>query len=255
MKHKLSVLIITRNEEDNIKELLGTIDFADEVVVLDSYSTDKTVAIAEELGARILYREFDYHAAQKNWGLTQLEHDWVLIIDADERIPNELKDEISTILNKIDIEEQAFWIKRINFLMGQKVKYSGWQNDKVIRLFNKQFCKYNDKLVHEEVETSEKVGVLKNRLEHYTYKNFTSYFIKFQKYSTQKALIKSKKYSKITAFHLLCKPGFKFFQRYILKKGFLDGKIGVVISSMAAFHDFLVYLKIWRIKNGEEFTS
>lgn len=253
MSKKLSILIITKNEEENIKPLLSSLDFGDEVVVVDSYSTDKTTEFAEKLGAKVLYREFDYHAAQKNWALKQLKNDWVFIIDADERIPDSLKEEIISFLNKEETKEKAFWIKRVNFLMGEKVKYSGWQNDKVIRLFNKHFCTYNDKLVHEEVITDDKIGILKNKLEHYTYKDFNTYFEKFQKYSTQKALIKSKKHKKINLFHLVGKPSFKFFQRFILKKGFLDGKIGIIVSSMAAFHDFLVYLKIWRMKNGEKF--
>ncbi len=251
MQHKLSVLIITKNEEEHLKELLNSIDFANEIVVVDSYSTDATVKVAESFGARVLFREFDYHAAQKNWGLKQLKNDWVLIIDADERVPENLKKEITTILNKEVIKEKAFWLKRVNYLMGKKVKYSGWQNDKVIRLFHKSYCKYNNKLVHEEIETTEEIGTLKHKLLHFTYKNFTLYFAKFQKYSTQKAKLKAKKYKTITLFHLLVKPGFKFFQRFILKLGFLDGIIGVVIASMAAFHDFLVYLKIWRINNGE----
>lgn len=255
MQQKLSILIITKNEEEHIKPLLSSISFADEIVVVDSYSTDKTVAIAEELGAKVLFREFDYHAAQKNWGLQQLHHNWVLVIDADERVSDDLKEEITTILKQPIIKEKAFWIKRENFLMGERVKYSGWQNDKVIRLFNRKFCKYNDKLVHEEIETNEKVGVLKHKLMHYTYKNFKTYFGKLQKYSTQKALIKSEKHQKINLYHLIIKPGTKFFKRFVLQKGFLDGKIGVIISSMAAFHDFLVYLKVWRIKKGEETTT
>ncbi|WP_196886776.1 glycosyltransferase family 2 protein [Aureivirga sp. CE67] len=252
MSNKLSVLIITKNEEEHMKPLLSSIDFADEIVVLDSYSTDKTTEIAEEMGAKVLYRKFDYHAAQKNWGLEQLKNDWVLIVDADERIPEDLKSEIKSILNQNEIKEKAFWIKRINYLMDCKVQYSGWQNDKVIRLFDRKHCKYNDKLVHEEIETTEKIGVLKQKLEHYTYKDFKTYFEKFQKYSTQKALIKFKKGKKAGLFELLIKPGFKFFQRYIMKLGILDGKIGVVVCSMAAFHDFLVYLKMWRMQNGEK---
>jgi len=255
MQHKLSVLIITKNEEENIKPLLSSIDFADEIVVVDSGSTDKTVTIAEALGAKVLFREFDYHAAQKNWGLEQLQNNWVLIVDADERIPNELKEEIISILNQENIKEKAFWIKRENFLMGEKVNYSGWQNDKVIRLLDKNFCKYNDKLVHEEIETKEKTGVLKHRLIHSTYKDFKTYFDKLQKYSTQKAIIKSEKGENINLYYLIVKPGAKFFKRFILEKGFLDGKIGVVISSMAAFHDFLVYVKVWRIKNGEDVST
>jgi len=255
MQHKLSVLIITKNEEQHITALLPSLDFADEIVIVDSGSTDKTVESAKSFGAKVLFRAFDYHAAQKNWGLTQLNNDWVLVIDADERVPNELKEEIISILNREHIQEKAFWIKRTNFLMGEKVKYSGWQNDKVIRLFDNSCCKYNDKLVHEEVETKEKIGVLTHRLEHYTYKNFKTYFDKLQKYSTQKAIIKSKKYKSVGLYHLIAKPGAKFFKRFVIEKGFLDGKIGIVISSMAAFHDFLVYLKVWRIKNGEDIDS
>ena len=255
MQHKLSILIITKNEEKFIKSLLTSLDFADEIVVVDSGSTDKTTEIAKELGAKVLFREFDYHSAQKNWGLQQLKNDWVLILDADEKVSDELKQEIKSILNKRDIEEKAFWIRRKNFFMGEEVKYSGWQNDKVIRLLHKGFCKYDDKLVHEEIETNEKVGVLNNKLLHYTYKDFKTYFKKFQKYSTQKALIKNEKHEKVGFFHLAIKPGIKFFKHYVLHKGFLDGKVGLIISIMESFQDFLVYLKVWRIKNGEDISK
>ncbi len=255
MQHKLSILIITKNEEENIKALLSSIDFADEIVLVDSGSTDQTVRIAEDLGAKVLFREFDYHAAQKNWGLAQLQNNWVLIIDADERIPETLKEEIVSVLHKETILEKAFWIKRTNFLMGEQVNYSGWQNDKVIRLFHKSFCKYSDKLVHEEIETKDKVGMLNHNLIHYTYKDFKTYFAKLQKYSTQKAIIKSEKLQTVNLYHFIVKPGAKFFKRFFMEKGFLDGKIGMIISSMAAFHDFLVYLKVWRIKKGEDITT
>ena len=248
MQKSVSIIITTKNEEKNLKELLPTLSFANEIIVVDSFSTDKSIEIAKSFNSKTFQREFDYHAAQKNWGLQKTTNNWVLILDADERISKELETEIKNVIDSNPIEK-AFWIKRRNFLMGKEVKYSGWQNDKVIRLIDKRFCKYNNKLVHEEIETSERTSTLTNKLTHFTYTDINQYFDKFFKYSTQKAILKHRKGKKSNLFHILIKPSFKFFKRYIINKGILDGVIGGVVCAMAAFQDFVVYLKLWRLKN------
>ena len=171
-KEKLTAIIPVKNEAHNIRDVLESVSFADEIMVVDSFSTDDTLKIAKEYTSFILQRDFNYAASQKNWAIPQATHEWILLVDADERITPELKEEVINILKNPPQKAVAFWIGRINYFMGKQIKYSGgWQNDKVIRLFRKSKCKYQDKLVHEEIITDGEVGFLENKLPHYTYKS------------------------------------------------------------------------------------
>ena len=150
---KLTVIVPVGNEAHNIREVLDSVSFADEIMVVDSHSTDDTVAIAKEYTDFIIQREYQYSASQKNWAIPQASHDWILLVDADERVTPELRDEIQSILKENpDPDVVAYWIYRMNHFMGKRIRYSGWQNDKVIRFFRKDKCRYEDKMVHAEIE-------------------------------------------------------------------------------------------------------
>ena len=136
---KISVIIPTYNEQENIVEAIKSIDFADEIIIVDSFSKDNTVFLAKPLANKILQREYIHSASQKNWAIPQAEHNWVFLLDADERVSNALKEEILN-WKKTNPKYQSYWIYRTNHFMGKKIKYSGWQGDKVIRLFHKN-CK------------------------------------------------------------------------------------------------------------------
>ncbi|KAA9333799.1 glycosyltransferase family 2 protein [Adhaeribacter soli] len=248
--HKLSAIIITKNEELNIAGVLDSVAWADEILVVDSFSTDKTLEIASRYPVRILQRPFDNHARQKNWAFTQASHRWVLVVDADERVTEKLATEIKAILAGSP-DKAAYWIYRKNYFMGSEVKYSNWQNDKVIRLLDRTRGAYADRSVHEEIETSGPVGSLKNKLIHNTYRDFEHYFEKYIRYSWWSARDRAKKTKQVTLFHLALKPLFRFFRQYILKLGFLDGKVGFIIASMSAYSVFLRYLIVWRMQAGE----
>ncbi len=253
--HKLTVIIPTKNEEQHIEEVIKSASFADEIMVVDSFSTDKTIEIAKKHTDFILQREYKYSASQKNWAIPQANNEWILLLDADERVTKELKTEVKEILSKENIKEVAFWIRRKNHFMGRKINYSGWQSDAVIRLFRKSKCKYEDKFVHAEIITNGVVGKMKNKLLHYTYTNFREYLLKFDRYTTWGAQNRFKKNKKITAFHLFCKPSFRFFRHYFLKFGFLDGKVGLIISLLSAYSVFLRSVKLWRIQKGENING
>ena len=150
MKQKISALIPTFNEEHNISDAIDSVSWADEILVVDSFSTDSTIEIAKKKGAKVIQRVYNYPASQKNWAIPQAKNDWIILIDADERIPYDLKTEIINILNK-ESSFNAFWIRRQNHFMGRKIRFSGWQGDKVIRLFKRDCCRYEDKNVHEEI--------------------------------------------------------------------------------------------------------
>ena len=249
---KISVLIPTWNEEQHIEAAIKSVDFADEIVVVDSFSTDKTLEIAQKFAHKVWQHEYVNSATQKNWAIPQLSHEWVFVLDADERVTPELKKEIIKIVNS-NPSEVAFWIGRINYFMGKLIRYSGWQNDAVIRLFRKSKCHYQDLKVHSEVLAEGKVGRLKNKLVHYTYKDWATYYEKIDRYALWGARDRVKKIKKVQMFHLVLKPSFRFFKHYFIKAGFLDGMHGFVVSFLSGYSVFLRNLKLWRMKNGEKF--
>ena len=141
---KISAIVTTKNEEHNIVNALKSVSFADEIIVVDSFSTDKTVELAKPLATKIFQRKYDSPSKQKNWAMQKVKFEWIIILDADERVTLKLQEEIKKILkNQSDFD--GFWIKRENFFMNKKVKFSGWQGDKVIRLIKKDKCKYDNK--------------------------------------------------------------------------------------------------------------
>lgn len=241
---KITAIIPTFNEEIHIEEAIKSVSFADEIIVIDSYSTDNTVVLIKKHKVTLMQRVFDDFSSQKNYAIDQAKHDWVFVLDADERVTETLREEIlQTVLNKT--QSVAYWIYRSNIFMNRKIKYSGWQNDKVIRLFNKEYCKYNGRLVHEEIFTEGKVGFLKNKIEHYSYKNFDTVILKRNRYAQLQAETLYKKGVTPNLFHFLIKPAFRFFKHYIIQRGFLDGFQGFIISFMYVYTVFVRYIKLW----------
>jgi len=251
---KLSVIITTYNEAHNIREVIASVAWADEVLVVDSYSTDGTPEAAKATGAKVLQHPYENPAAQKNWAIPQASYEWVLILDADERVTQKLQSEIQEIL-KNKPKYKAYRIFRLNHFMGRKVRYSGWQSDSVIRLIHRDTCRYAQKWVHEEIDYQGEIKSLKNKLLHYTYTNLPSYLDKMDRYTTWGAKDRLKRTRKVGAFHLLGKPVGRFFRHYVLRLGFLDGKIGLVVSLLSAYSVFQRNLKLMRMTEGESFEE
>lgn len=251
--HQLSVIITTYNEEPNIQAALESVSWADEIIVVDSFSTDRTVEIARQHTRRVMQRQYNGPADQKNWAIPQARHEWVLLLDADERAPEKLKLEIQKYLNKENIPFDAFWVARRNFFMGKEVHHSGWQGDTVVRLIRRDLCRYNDRQVHEEIITEGlRVGWLENKLLHYTYRDMEHFLAKMRRYARWSAQDHEKKTKRVTAFHLMAKPLFRFFKHYFLQLGFLDGKVGLVVSVVMAWGVFLRYVNLMeRISKGK----
>jgi glycosyltransferase involved in cell wall biosynthesis len=241
---KLTVIIPTNNESDNIGDLLDNVRWAAEIIIVDSFSTDDTVAIAKAKGATVLEHAYEGPAAQKNWVIPQAGNEWILLLDADERLTPELTAEIQSWLAREAIEMDAFWIGRQNHFLGKKIRYSGWQSDKVVRFFRRS-CRYDNKQVHEEIITEGiRVSQLKNKMNHYTYKSVDHFLDKMRRYADWSADDHAAKTPRVTFFHLFIKPVFRFFKHYILKKGFLDGKEGLIVSGIMAWGVFLRYVKL-----------
>ena len=230
---KLTAIIPTFNEEHNIVEAIKSVDFADEIIVVDSFSTDKTVELATPLATKVIQREYINSASQKNWAIPQAQHSWILLLDADERVTRELKAEI---LKKLDEnpDESGFWIYRINHFMGKRINFSGWRGDKVIRLFKRDECKYEALYVHAEIISDGKIGFLNHKLHHNTYVSIEAFEKKMVRYAKWQAKDYDGKTGAITPYHTLIKPLARFFKHFVIQLGFLDGYVGFIIARSQA---------------------
>ena len=242
LKEKISGLIITYNEEKNIREVLGCFDFCDEIIIVDSYSTDKTLEIAKEFSnVKIIQNKFEDFTKQRNLALENANNDWILFLDGDERITPPLRKEIIETVKKPDAKD-AYYFYRKFFFENKPINYSGTQNDKNFRLFRKSKAKYIvDKKVHETLEVNGTIGVLKNKLLHYSVSDYESYKQKMLRYGKLKGIElaeKGKKYNTITQFS---KTFFNFFKTYILKLGILDGINGLKISYLQSLYVYETY--------------
>lgn len=248
---KITAIIPTFNEEHNIEDAIKSVQWADEIIVVDSFSTDNTVEIANKYNVRLLQREYGNSASQKNWTIPQATHEWIFLLDADERVDANLEKEIKQILSQKEETNQAYWIDRRNFFMDKEVRFSGWQGDKVIRLFKRDKCKYEDKHVHAEVICEGTVGKLRQKLIHNTFKDVFHYLEKWDRYSTWSAKDKVGKVKKVTVFHYFFKPGFRFFRDYFLRGGILDGLTGIVVCSLSSTAIFIRYVKLNQLLKDE----
>jgi glycosyltransferase involved in cell wall biosynthesis len=256
MTAKITAIIPTYNEEQNIRGAIESCSFADEIIVVDSFSQDDTAKIVrkEFPHVKLLEHEYKYSAAQKNWTIPQASHEWIFLLDADERTSDHLINEIKQVVNSP--EHTAYWIPRVNCFMGKELKFA-WRGDAVIRLFKRDQCHYEDKHVHAEILTDGSIGRLKNSLKHDTYqgKGLESHVIKNYRYSTWAAHDRVHKIKRITFYHLLIKPLFAFFKRYILQGGIFDGRQGFIIAMFGMWSVFLRNVKIWRMHEGEKIEA
>ncbi|WP_452231834.1 glycosyltransferase family 2 protein [Lacinutrix sp. MEBiC02595] len=250
--NKLTAIIPTGNEIHNIEAVIASVSFADEILVVDSFSTDGTFEKAQELATKVIRREYEYSASQKNWAIPQAKHEWILLVDADERVTPELREEIQAKLKESKIEHTAYWIGRMNHFMGERVHYSGWRNDKVIRLFKRDLCTYEDKHVHAEIIVNGTIGKLESKFYHNTYITFDKYLEKMNRYAWWQAKDYDKKTGSLTPYHFVIKPFYGFFKHYIMQRGFLDGLVGFTIGTIQAYVVFMRYLKLWLLRRGRE---
>ncbi len=250
--HKLTAIIPTKNEVDNIEAVIASVNFADEILVIDSYSNDGTFEKAQPLVSKILQREFDFYGAQKNYAISKAQHQWILLVDADERVTPELKTEILSILSKDKIPYDAYNIKRINHFMGQRVNYSGWRNDSVIRFFKKDVCKYDNRQVHEALIVNGTVGKLEHKFLHYSYRSFDQYMDKMNRYATLQAKDYDKKTGALTPYHFIIKPFWGFVKHYLVQSGFRDGVIGLTIGYIQGYVVFMRYVKLWLLRKNRD---
>ncbi|MFS4494601.1 glycosyltransferase family 2 protein [Maribacter sp. 2308TA10-17] len=238
-KNQISAVIITYDEIGYIEKCINSVEFADEIVVVDSFSTDGTFEyLSNHPNVKVIQHPFENFTLQKSYALEQATNDWVLFLDADEVVSTELQKEITKTVNS-NTDLVAFWFYRTFMFKDEKLRFSGWQTDKNYRLFRKSKTKFSDKkIVHETLDIDGKSGIFKEKLTHFCYKNFEDYKSKMLKYGRLKAKEAFYKENTFSYPSLLLKPLWKFVNHYFLRLGFLDGKKGIVICYLNALSDF-----------------
>ncbi len=244
MTCKITVLIPTFNEEDRIRGCLESVRWADEILVVDSFSTDRTLEIVGEYGSRILQHEYESHASQLNWAISQATHAWILILDADERVSPELQRSLLQ-LRESNPAHSVYSIKRKNYFFGQEIKHGGWGHDWIFRFFHRDQGKYEECGYHGKFRSKQKPTRIQGTIDHCTYRSLDDYFRKFHLYTTEGARILDQKNKKIHILHLTLHPCWRFFHMYILRLGFLDGIPGLIVCTLASFYVFTKYVKLW----------
>ena len=251
-KVNLSIVIITLNEEANIERCLKSVQWADEVLVYDSGSTDFTVKIAQSLGAKVISGPWLGFGPTKNKAALLAKHNWIFSIDADEEVTADLAQEISEQLKVENTDlKTAYKIPRLSYYLQHWVKHGGWYPDYQVRLFNRVHANWNLACVHEKVE-AENYKTLSMHLNHYVFKNIEHHIRTNNTYSgllAKELYLKKKKFSK---FHFLTKPTVKFLECYILKLGFLDGWVGFFIAKGAAYSVLLKWSKLKELEMNEK---
>lgn len=234
--NKLSIVILTFNSEKYLKEVLESSKFADEILVIDNGSSDKTKEICQNYNVKFIYQKWLGFGKQKKFGVNSAKNEWIFVLDSDEVITKELENEIKQTLENPKF--MAYKVSRLNFFFGKAIRKMGLYPDYSTRLFNKKFANFNEKEVHESVEFKDKnskFGKLKNYFKHYAYENIEEFILKQNKYSTLGA---KKNYLK--AF---VNPKWTFFKLFILKGGFLEGYKGYIISKLYSQYTFWKYVK------------
>ncbi len=248
---KISAAIITYNEESNIKRCLDSLDFVDEIIVVDSLSSDNTCKIAKELGARVIDQKFLGHIAQKQLAVDSCSHEWILSLDADEEISIELKESIlSLIENKL--EHDAYAMNRISFHLGAWIKHGGWYPDRKTRFFNKNKAHWGGYNPHDKIIVNGSIGRLKGDLKHYVFDNLRHNIDANNSYSSIMAEDLHKENKRFSILKLIFKPLGKFLETYIYKRGFLDGMPGFIIAIGASYSMFLKFSKLWELENAKK---
>lgn len=255
-QNKLTALVITYNEIGYIERCIDSVRFADEIIVVDSFSTDGTYEfLSGDPDVTVIQQPFENFTQQKSFTLGKASNDWVFFLDADEVVTPQLKAEILDIIQS-DTPHSAFWCYRKFMFQDRPLKFSGWQTDKNYRLFRKSKTRFTDqRLVHETLEVEGSSGILENRLIHYCYKDYADYKRKMLHYGRLKA---KEDFYRETSFNFLmtlAKPTWRFVHNYFIRLGFLDGKKGMIICYLNALSVLERMRELKRLESNNKLTS
>ncbi len=255
MSNRLTVIIPCKDEREHIRACIASArQVADEVLVADSGSTDGTLEMARELGCRIIVREYRTSGDFKNWAIPQAAHEWVLILDADERITPALAREIRDVLAKP--KHDGYWIYRLNHFLGHPIRFGFWKNDRCLRLFRRDVGRYVGPTDHAEVELSEGTeGRLRERMTHYTCASYSQYLNKVARYADVQARVWHAEGRRTNWRQMLLRCPLRFLQGYIVRLGFLDGLPGIQVCVLVAYMSYLKHAYLWQLQNNRDWRE
>jgi len=248
----LTVIIPCKNERLNIRPCIESArPIADEILLADSGSTDGTLDIVRGLGGcRIVEREYINSGNFKNWAIPQARHEWVLIVDADERVTPELAAEIQALL-AAGPQADGYHIRRENYFLGHRIRHGAWGSDKVLRLFRRDLGRYVGESDHAEVGVSTgRTARLRHRLQHFTYWSYDQYFRKFHRYTIQRAQTWRDEGRRVRPLRMLTSGIFRFLHCYIVRGGFLDGVAGIQVCALTGFYSFMKQARLWEMSEA-----
>jgi glycosyltransferase involved in cell wall biosynthesis len=248
----LAVVVITKNEEHNIRQCLESVRWAEERIVVDSESTDRTVAIARECSARIFTRPFTDYADQRNFGDRQASCPWVLALDADERVPPGLKAEIAEALARDGAN--GYWIPTLDYMFGRAVRHGGWYPQRHLRLYRKSAGQWRGK-AHEEMVLDGRAGYLANPLLHFSHLTISHFVQKLDRYTSIEGRTLHAQGKGRAVLNMLFWPPVVFVYKYIYRAGFMDGVRGLVLAVSLSYYWFIKYAKLWEEESGQRMTN
>jgi glycosyltransferase involved in cell wall biosynthesis len=244
---KVSVTIITLNEAEHIAAAVESVKWADEVIVVDSGSSDTTADIARAAGARVVVRDWPGYVAQKNYASTLAAHDWILSLDADERVPPALADEILRTLQTTP-EVKAFRVRRVAFHLGRWIRTTDFYPDYQTRLYDRRSARWQGRYVHESVVADGAVGLLGHELQHYSFRDLRDQINRVNHYTTLSARQMFEQGRRSGVVRLFVHPPAAFVRNYVLRRGFMDGTAGLIISLINSYSVFLKFAKLWELQ-------
>ncbi len=246
---KLTVTVITRNEEAHIAAALQSVAWADEIIVVDAHSTDDTVAIARPLASRVEVRDWPGYSAQKNYAAEIAAHDWILSLDADERVSPELGAEIRALTER-EPQERGYRIPRVSWYLGRWIRSTDWYPDYQLRLYDRRAGQWNGRPVHESVDLSGSPGVLRQALQHYPYRDISHHLETIDRYTTLAADQWLSDGRRTNALEAAIHPLLAFLRNYLLRGGIRDGGAGLIVSILNSYYVFLKLAKLWERQGG-----
>lgn len=243
---KVSGVITSFNEEHNIAECIESLLWCDEIIVVDSYSTDNTPEIAQQYDkVRFFQRTYYGAGAQKNWAMQHVRHDWIFLLDSDERCTPELHREVEDLLFT-GPEHTAFMINRNVYILGKRIRFSGWQHDQVARLFRRGAAYYENRRVHSVLHTTGETPILDNAIEHHMVdRSFDEYAFRLAKYGYWNAAQCWRDGDRTSALEVTLRPAWRFFRTYILQLGILDGSLGLVFCLLQSYSTYMKFAILW----------
>jgi glycosyltransferase involved in cell wall biosynthesis len=249
-RRPVSVCIITKDEEENLPDCLSSVSWADEIVVVDSRSKDRTREIASAAGARVVERDFPGHVEQKNFAVEQARNDWVLCIDADERLSPELAGSVRRALEEPG-DRAGYECARLTFHSGTPIRHGGWYPDRKLRLFDRRRARWGGRNPHDRVEADGPVGRLEGDLLHHSYRSISDHLRQIDFFTAIAAKEKRARGERASAWKLVLRPAWKFVRMYLLKAGFLDGTAGFVVAVTGAYYVFLKYARLRELERAD----